>query len=356
MTTSNETTMKSKLAGIRPALVLLALATACGVPSEVGTTGDSASGGATDSGSSDGPSGADDADATGAASQTGGKDATGGDDSTWVTGATGGQDGTDTTCSTEGLTVTGSAGLSSSTDDSTSTDGSSSSDTAETPIGAIVDLGEASGFVILAASAISTVPPSVITGDVGLSPAAATGITGFSLIADGSNTFSTSPQIAGSVYAADYAVPTPAYLTIAVGDMQSAFTEAAGRAPDVIALGGGSIGGMTIDPGVYQWSSGLLISADVELNGGSHDVWIFQIAEDLLITNGTSVSLAGGAQPQNVFWQVSGMVNLGTTAHCEGVVLSQTSISLATNASVNGRLLAQTAVTLDRNTVTEPAS
>ena len=218
-----------------------------------------------------------------------------------------------------------------------------------------VNLGTAGNFVILAKSGISTVPASAITGNIGVSPIAATAITGFSLIADSTNVFSTSTQVTGNVYAADYAVPTPSNMTTAVSDMELAFTDAAGRAPDVTELGAGNIGGMTLAPGVYKWSTNLLIPTNVTLNGGSKDVWIFEIGQNLTMSSATNVVMAGGALPQNVFWQVSGTVVLGTTAHIEGVVLSQTAITLATGASINGRLLAQTAVTLDGNTVVEPA-
>jgi hypothetical protein len=71
------------------------------------------------------------------------------------------------------------------------------------------------------------------------------------------------------------------------------------------------------------------------------------------MSSATKVILAGGAQPKNIFWQVAGLVDLGTTAHGEGVILSQTAITLRTGASINGRLLAQTAVTIDGSTVTE---
>ena len=135
--------------------------------------------------------------------------------------------------------------------------------------------------------------------------------------------------------------------------MQLAFTDAAGRAPGVTELGAGNIGGMTIGPGVYKWGTGVLIASDVTLSGGSTDVWIFQIAQDLTVSSATKVILAGGASPKNVFWQVAGLADLGTTAHCEGVILSQTSITLRTGASINGRLLAQTAVTIDGSTVTQ---
>ena len=217
-----------------------------------------------------------------------------------------------------------------------------------------VDLGTAGDFAILAKSGVSSVPTSAVTGDVGVSPAAATFITGFSMTADATNVFATSPQVTGRLFAADYAVPTPSNLTTAIGDMELAFTTAAGRAPGVTELGAGDVGGMTLSPGVYAWSTGLLIPTDVTLNGSATDVWTFQIAQDLTISSGVSVRLTGGAVPQNVFWQVAGRVELGTTAHCEGIVMSQTAITLATGASVNGRLLAQTAVSLDSSVVVEP--
>ena len=157
------------------------------------------------------------------------------------------------------------------------------------------------------------------------------------------------------MYAADYAAPTPSKLTTAVGDMELAFTDAAGRAPDVTELGAGDIGGMTLVPGVYKWGTGLLIPSDVTLTGSATDVWIFQIAQDLTMSSATNVFLDGGALPKNVFWQVAGLVDLGTTAHCEGVVLTQTAITLRTGASINGRLLAQTSVDIDTSTIVEPA-
>lgn len=231
---------------------------------------------------------------------------------------------------------------------------SGTTDTGNTNTGA-VNLGLAGDFAILAKSGISTVPPSAITGDLGISPSAATFITGFALTADPSETFSTSAQVTGSIYASDYQPPAPSMLTTAVLDMELAFTDAAGRAADVTELGAGDIGGMTLDAGVYRWGTGLLIPTDLALDGSSTDVWIFQIAEDLTVSNGTSVTLTGGALPENVFWQVSGAVELGTTSRWQGIVLSQTSTTLGTGASLVGRLFAQTAVTLDSNMVVEPA-
>lgn len=218
-----------------------------------------------------------------------------------------------------------------------------------------VALRTSGSFVMLAKSAISTVPTSAITGDIAVSPAAATYITGFSLTANSTNTFATSPQITGKAYAANYASPTPSKLTTAVGDMELAFTDAAGRAPDVTELGAGNIGGMTLTPGVYKWGSGLTIPTNVTLTGDATSVWIFQVAQGLTVSSGTRVQLTGGALAKNVFWEVAGGVELGTTAHFEGIVLGKTSITLRTGASVNGRLLAQTAVSIDGSTVVQPA-
>src|SRR4051812_5979387 len=218
-----------------------------------------------------------------------------------------------------------------------------------------VVLGRSGDYAILAKSGISTVPPSAITGDLGVSPAAATAITGFSLIADATNVFSTSSQVTGKVYASDYAVPTPANLTAAIGDMQLAFTDAAGRAAGVTELGSGNIGGMTLPPGVYKWSTGVSIPTDVTLSGGSGGIWIFQVAQNLTMSSAAKVLLTGGALPKNIFWQVAGLVDLGTTAHLEGIVLCEPAVTLRTGASLNGRLLAQTAVNIDTSTIVAPS-
>jgi hypothetical protein len=135
--------------------------------------------------------------------------------------------------------------------------------------------------------------------------------------------------------------------------MQTAFTDAAGRTlPDHTELGAGNISGMTLAPGLYKWSTGVLITnAGVILSGGANDVWIFQIAQDLTVDNSAIVTLGGSAQAKNIFWQVSGQATLGTSANFKGIILSQTLISLNTGAVLHGRALAQTAVTLNANPV-----
>jgi Ice-binding-like len=218
-----------------------------------------------------------------------------------------------------------------------------------------VNLGTAGSFVILTKTGVTTTGTTTVVGDMGVSPIVATSMTGFGLIADATNTFSTSSLVAGKIYAADYFPPTPAKMTTAISDMETAFTNAAGRTlPNFTELGGGDISGKTLLPGLYKWSTGVSITNGVTLAGGPNDVWIFQIAGNMVVNNGTIVTLIGGAQAKNIFWQVSGQATLGTTADVKGIILSQTMISMNTGAKLSGRALAQTAVTLIANTVTAP--
>jgi len=223
---------------------------------------------------------------------------------------------------------------------------------------ATVNLGTSENYVILAKTGVSTTGTTAIVGNIGVSPAAATYITGFDLIMDPSGTYSTSSLVTGKVYASDYTPPTPANLTTAISNMETAYTDAAGRPdPDFTELYAGDLTGQTLIPGLYKWSTGVLISAaGVTISGNPDDVWIFQISGNLTIANGAIITLNGGAQPQNIFWQVAGLTSIGTTAQFKGIILCQTLISLNTNASLNGRLLAQSASTSDGNNVVEPIS
>ena len=222
---------------------------------------------------------------------------------------------------------------------------------------AIVNLGTAGNFAILAKTGISTTGTTQIWGDIGASPIDSTAITGFGLILDASGTFSTSSLVIGSVYAADYTEPTPTMLTTAVLDMETAYTDAAGRAPDYTNLYAGDVTGQTLTPGCYVWSTGVLVSAaGVTISGAAADVWIFQIAQDLTVENGAIVTLSGGAVASNIFWQVAGQATLGTTVAMKGVILCQTAITMSTGATLEGRALAQTAVTMDSNSVYTPGT
>ena len=216
-----------------------------------------------------------------------------------------------------------------------------------------VNLGTAGDFVILAKTGISTTGTTSIVGDVGISPAAASFITGFGLVYASGATYATSSLVTGHVYASDYTPPTPAKMTAAIGDMETAYTDAAGRTnPDKTELSDGDITSMTLAPGLYKWGTVVLISAaGVTLSGGANDVWIFQIAQDLVVADGAHVTLSGGALASHVFWQVAGQATIGTAAAMQGIILSLTKIVLNTGATLDGMALAQSAVTMDASTV-----
>jgi hypothetical protein len=217
-----------------------------------------------------------------------------------------------------------------------------------------VNLGLAGNYAILSKTGISTVPGSVITGNIGVSPIDSTAITGFGLQMDVTNTFSTSTQVTGAVYAAGYTNPTPDNLTTAISNLETAYTDATGRNVNYTELHAGDLSGKTLTTGVYKWGTDVLINSDVTLHGGADDIFIFQVSGKIIQSTNTNIILTGGAQAKNIFWLAADTVSIGTGAHFEGNILSMTNISLGTNASVNGRLLAQTAVTLDQNRVTAP--
>jgi hypothetical protein len=223
-----------------------------------------------------------------------------------------------------------------------------------------VNLRTAGNFVILTKTGITNVHTSAITGNIGSSPITAAAM---------DNVFCS--EITGTIFGSDAAytgsgdvtcfagaAPDNTLVANAVLDLGTAYADAAGRTtPDFTELYAGDISGQTLVPGLYKWGTGVLISTDVTLSGGPNDVWIFQVSGDITQADGSSVLLAGGALPKNIFWQVAGGtgVAIGTGAHFEGVVLAIKGISVNTSSSVNGRLLAHTAVTLDMNAITQPA-
>jgi len=225
-----------------------------------------------------------------------------------------------------------------------------------------VDLGTAGNYAVLAKTGVSSVPSSVVTGNIGLSPTARTGLTGWNLITEPTDTSFSSAQVSGRLFAADnVGGTTSANLTTAVGDMVTAYNAAAGMPTAGGGLttacpGVGSFGGLTITPGVYTCTPQVLIPSGtiLTLSGSATDVWVFKMAGGLNQAAATEVVLAGGALAKNIFWQSATTVTIGTTAKMKGVILSQTNIIMGTGSTLNGRLLAQTAVTLDQVTVTQP--
>ncbi len=212
-----------------------------------------------------------------------------------------------------------------------------------------VNLGSAAKYAILTKSGITDVFPSAITGNVGSSP-----ITGAAILLS-------CTEVTGLIYTVDAAGPLPCRitnatkLTSAIGSMELAYTDAAGRVgPDFTNLGAGNIGGLTLTPGLYKWTSNVTIPTNITISGSPTSIFIFQISGTLKASSGINITLAGGAKAKNIFWQTTGAVTLGTTCHFEGNILSNTAINLKTGASINGRLFAKTAVTLQQNTVVRP--
>ena len=221
-----------------------------------------------------------------------------------------------------------------------------------------VALGLTNTFAVLAGYAVTNIPTSAIKGDVGISPAAESFITGFAQT--DATGYATSPQVTGKLYAADMAVPTPAMLTQAKGDLTIAYNDAAGRTPvptgTFLNPGAGDLAGLNLVPGLYKFTGEAKASTDFTLTGGANDVWVFQIASTLTISNGVHVTLAGGAKAENIFWKVGTQATLGTTVIFHGTIMADASITMETGATLNGRALAFTGtIALDQSIITIPA-
>jgi hypothetical protein len=229
-----------------------------------------------------------------------------------------------------------------------------------------VHLGTAESYVILAKSGISTVPRSVITGDIAVSPITGEAMTGFALEFGDTTAYKVdrSLQLTGKAYAASFTAPSPGDLTTAVLDMETAYTDAAGRPnPDAarINLGGGLLGGdfggptAPLTAGVYTFGSDVSILSDLHFAGDSSSVFIIQVTGNVVQAANYAMILGGQVESKNIFWQVAGYVLFGAGAHAEGIMLAKTKAVFETGSSLNGRILTQTACTLQMATIAQPA-
>jgi hypothetical protein len=198
------------------------------------------------------------------------------------------------------------------------------------------------------------VPNSDITGNIGVSPIDSAAITGFSLTMDSSTQFSTSAQVTGKAFAADYGDPTPGQLTTAVLHLEAAYRDAFGR-ETTRENNGGDIGGQTFYPGVYTFPAAISITSDITFDGGPDDVFIIKAATGLSQTANTRVLLSGCAQAKNIFWQVATIVSIGANASMQGIILAAEKAVFGAGSSLVGSVLTQTAVTLDMTTITQAA-
>jgi len=219
-----------------------------------------------------------------------------------------------------------------------------------------VQLGTATPFAVLAGTAVTDVPTSSITGDVGLSPAAGTNYAGL-----------TQAEVTGSIYSTDGTGPAgnvndPALLTTAKNDLTTAYVAAAGQSPtSTFAAGDNQLGGKTLTAGVYAFghaaTANITAASPLVLNGqgDANSVFVFQASSDLVTASGSAVELVNGARACNVFWQVSSSATLNSSTTFVGTIMALTSDTLGSGATVEGRVLARNgAVTLDANTITAP--
>jgi hypothetical protein len=198
-----------------------------------------------------------------------------------------------------------------------------------------VALGTASGFTVLAGSTVTNTGPTVVTGDLGVSPGNA--VTGFP-----------PGTVNGTIHAADATAAT------AKTDLTTAFNDAAGRTTGAISVSG-DLTGLTLAPGLYKSTSSLALSGNLTLTalGDANATFIIQMASTFTTGPGSQVILAGGAQAANIIWQVGTSATLGTNSVFKGTILADQSITVNTGARVDGRVLTRVAaVTLDTNIIT----
>jgi hypothetical protein len=225
-----------------------------------------------------------------------------------------------------------------------------------------VDLGTAGDFTILAKTGISTVPTSVVTGDIAVSPITSAAITGFNLAMDTSGDFSTDGQIqlTGNAKAPDYGVSTASVLTTAVLDMEDAYTDASLRPITdnaKINFGAGDLGGKTLTSGVYTYDINVIISTGKTVTFDGEDnkdaVFIIQTTGSVKQAYATEVVLTNKARAENIFWVVAQEVVVEAGSHLKGVLLVKTGVTFVTGSTLEGRIFAQTAVTLQSAKITK---
>jgi len=195
-------------------------------------------------------------------------------------------------------------------------------------------LGTTTTFAVLGGSTVTNTGSSVLTGDLGVWPGLS--ITGFP-----------PGLVSGTTHAGD------AVAQQAQTDLTAAYNDLAGQACGAV-LTGQDLGGLTLPPGVYCFSSSAQLTGTLTLDaqGDDNAVFVFQIGTTFTTASSSSVQFVNGGPSCNVFWQVGSSATLGTSTTLAGSILALESITLTTSANVSGQLLARNgAVTLDTGTV-----
>ncbi|MEN3315477.1 MAG: hypothetical protein V7605_1711, partial [Acidimicrobiaceae bacterium] len=206
-----------------------------------------------------------------------------------------------------------------------------------------IDLGTANTFAVLAGSTVTNTGPSVVSGDLGVSPGSA--VTGFTGPPNGT-------IVNGTLHATDGPAQT------AQSDLTTAYNAAAALTPCTDETGkvlGQDIGTVATPllPGVYCFSSSAQLTGSLHLSGAG--TYVFQIGTTLTTAPGSSVVLDSNASSCDVFWQVGSSATIDTTTQFVGTVMANASISVNNGAVIDGRLLARTGqVSLINDTITAP--
>ena len=224
-----------------------------------------------------------------------------------------------------------------------------------------VPLGSSSNFAILGSAAITNIPTSIITGDVGLTPDTGANITGFS--SPGS-----CPEIVGRLYAVDAAGPACALinatlLSNAKTDALAAFVNANNAVRGTPIALSTNLTGLTLYPGLYQSGTTIDFSAagtlTLDAQGDPNAVFVIRSATAITTLSTSQVVLSGGAKASNVFWIAGSAITLGANSIMKGTLVASTAITLQTGANLEGRALNQgaaaAAISCDSCTITVPA-
>lgn len=217
----------------------------------------------------------------------------------------------------------------------------------------LIELGKAGQYVILAKTEVHYVSKSRITGHIG------TGSVSDKIKKEKEFTDSARQRIPGQIIVvqSNQSDTTAPDVSAAIEDMMSAYSDASMQnGNDMSSKQYNSFQSGDVTPGVYEWSDSLHVTSDVTLSGGTDDVWIMMVSDNLTVDENTTFKLSDGARAENIYWYVEGEVTIGENAEFEGIILSMNEITLEKGAKLNGRMFSQSSITLDDNTVTEPVS
>ena len=200
-------------------------------------------------------------------------------------------------------------------------------------------LGTAAKFAVLGSTAVSCIGVSNIAGDVGVAPAGS--VSGFPAPCTISSPGGPTPHVNDAVAKTAQADVTPAYNALAA-------------MPCGTSLTGQNLGGKTLAPGVYCFTSSAQLTGILTLAGPANGVWVFQVSSALTTGTSAQVVMSGGGQAKNVFWQIGSSATIGQTTAFQGNIIAAVSVTLVQGASLNGRALSKAGVTMDTNLITLP--